>query len=200
MLQRLPSSLLRDAQSALPRASRSRNATAPLRSTRIRTYVPGQSLPASDASSTTTNTPQHPPPLMDSRSSAAQMWETIIGASASSIKEPAKPDSPEKIWKANHDTFMATMTRVNDAYSGKCLSELTGRSIPVLGGNIDQAYKYLESRLNRNRVKAEVRYQERHEKKGIKRNRLKSERWRRRFAHEVRKKIQLVNAIRRTGS
>lgn len=61
---------------------------------------------------------------------------------------------------------------------------------------------------------------ERHEKKGYKRRRLESERWRRRFAHEVcsdpflrarydcegfvfvqvRKKVQIVNEIRARGA
>lgn len=70
--------------------------------------------------------------------------------------------------------------------------------------------------MNNNVVK-ELRMAERHEKKGDKRRRLRSERWRRRFAHEVslvlllvrlcyerclqvRKKVQLVNEIRARGS
>jgi small subunit ribosomal protein MRP21 len=39
--------------------------------------------------------------------------------------------------------------------------------------------------MKQNNVFREVRMQERHEKKGYKRRRLASERWRRRFAHEV---------------
>jgi Ribosomal protein S21 len=40
--------------------------------------------------------------------------------------------------------------------------------------------------LARNRVRYELRLAERHEKKGVKRRRLESERWRIRFADEVR--------------
>lgn len=48
------------------------------------------------------------------------------------------------------------------------------------------AYLRLNQILSRNKVKAQLRRAERHEKKGEKRRRLSSERWRRQFAHEVR--------------
>lgn len=56
----------------------------------------------------------------------------------------------------------------------------------VINGNVADAYRRLDSILARNRVKYELRLAERHEKKGAKRRRLKSERWRIRFADEVR--------------
>lgn len=56
----------------------------------------------------------------------------------------------------------------------------------MIDGNVNQAYRYLNSRLNQNNVRTELRRQVRHEKKGVKRRRLTSERWRRRFAEEVR--------------
>lgn len=96
---------------------------------------------------------------------------------------------------------------------------LLGRRVPVNNGRIADAVRRLDTIIARNRVKAELRRGERHEKPGVKRRRLKSERWRRVFAHEVclcfvlnatliyslpslqvRKNVQLVNKIRRRGA
>jgi len=84
-------------------------------------------------------------------------------------------------------------------------------------GDLGEAFRRLQTRLRRNRVVQEVSRQRRHEKKGVKRRRLSSERWRRVFANEVficwplflrtalmlaqvRKKVQLVSTIRRRGA
>lgn len=61
----------------------------------------------------------------------------------------------------------------------------TGRSIKVTDGNVAEAYKKLETILGRNKVRAQLRLAERHEKKGAKRRRLSSERWRKQFSHEA---------------
>jgi ribosomal protein S21 len=60
-----------------------------------------------------------------------------------------------------------------------------GRSVEVKNGNVAEALNTLQYTLQRNRVAMELRLTARHEKKGYKRRRLSSERWRRRFAHEV---------------
>ena len=60
-----------------------------------------------------------------------------------------------------------------------------GRSVEVRNGNVGEALAQLQTILQRNRVQAEIRATSRHEKKGEKRRRLRSQRWRRRFAHEV---------------
>ncbi|KAJ8594336.1 hypothetical protein M405DRAFT_729973 [Rhizopogon salebrosus TDB-379] len=75
-----------------------------------------------------------------------------------------------------------------------------GRRVIVHGGDLGEALRRLQTRLRRNRVSQEVSRQKRHEKKGVKRRRLSSERWRRVFANEVRKKVQLVSTIRRRGT
>jgi ribosomal protein S21 len=101
-------------------------------------------------------------------------------------------------------------------YPDACLLCI-GRSVPrPHGDTVANAYRKLSSIISRNNVRKELRMAERHEKKGPKRRRLSSERWRRRFAHEVccsllhrvapcsfcpqvRKKVQLVQAIRTRG-
>lgn len=52
--------------------------------------------------------------------------------------------------------------------------------------SVATALRKLDTILARNRVKYELRLTERHEKKGVKRRRLQSERWRKHFANEVR--------------
>lgn len=52
--------------------------------------------------------------------------------------------------------------------------------------HLNQALARLRSIIRNNNVPREAKLQTRHEKKGYKRRRIESERWRRRFAHEVR--------------
>ncbi|EIW85207.1 hypothetical protein CONPUDRAFT_49419, partial [Coniophora puteana RWD-64-598 SS2] len=75
-----------------------------------------------------------------------------------------------------------------------------GRRVTVPRGDLGLAFNRLNQRLRRNRVWYELRRTARHEKKGYKRRRLESERWRKQFAHEVRKKVKLVDTIRRRGA
>lgn len=56
----------------------------------------------------------------------------------------------------------------------------------VRDGAVAEAYNRLMRRLRGNNMWREIRSQSRHEKKGVKRRRLRSVRWRRRFAAEVR--------------
>ncbi|KAH7916063.1 hypothetical protein BJ138DRAFT_1109197 [Hygrophoropsis aurantiaca] len=62
----------------------------------------------------------------------------------------------------------------------------TGRRVYVMNGDVGEAFARLKSRLRRNKVTYALKMQERHEKKGVKRRRLSSERWRKQFANEVR--------------
>lgn len=62
----------------------------------------------------------------------------------------------------------------------------TGRSAWVSQGDVASAFARLNRIIMTNRVVPELRQHARHERAGAKRNRLASERWRRRFAHEVR--------------
>jgi len=75
-----------------------------------------------------------------------------------------------------------------------------GRSAYVRNGDVAAALGKMKRIVMSNRVAAELRQYSRHERAGAKRNRLTSERWRRRFAHEVRMKVKLVNQIRARGA
>ncbi|KAI0928798.1 hypothetical protein AcW2_004687 [Taiwanofungus camphoratus] len=118
----------------------------------------------------------------------------------------------EEIWKYREDLIVQSLPKPTDAYSGwsnlilnarQGLHDSTlpaGRSIDVYNKDVAAAFAKLRRIIIQNGVVKELRLAERHEKKGDKRRRLKSERWRRRFAYEVRKKVQLVNEIRARGS
>ncbi|KAJ7632593.1 hypothetical protein FB45DRAFT_912877 [Roridomyces roridus] len=106
------------------------------------------------------------------------------------------PDArtPAEIWRENskHNVAMLQRTRVADAYQG--------RQVQVRPGNFTGALKELETILAHNRVKQTLWSSQRHEKRGVKRRRIKSEQWRKHFAHQVRKNVQLVHKIRRRGA
>ena len=74
---------------------------------------------------------------------------------------------------------------------------VTGRSIAVrrdlTGTSVASAYAVLASRVWKNKVRKDYMANMRHEKKGVKRRRLESERWRRRFADHVRFALQHVS-------
>jgi len=76
----------------------------------------------------------------------------------------------------------------------------SGRSVEVNEGDVGQAFRKLDAIMGKNNVWAELRKTARHERKGEKRRRLQSERWRRRFKEEVRKRVQMVLEIRRRGA
>lgn len=63
-----------------------------------------------------------------------------------------------------------------------------------------RAYAQLAVLLRRNNVRQELRLQQRYEKPNEERRRKKSERHRRRFADMVRRKVQLVMAIKARGA
>ncbi|KIY64922.1 hypothetical protein CYLTODRAFT_401191 [Cylindrobasidium torrendii FP15055 ss-10] len=75
----------------------------------------------------------------------------------------------------------------------------TGRRVQVHGGNLLKAFRDLGTIIRENNIREEMSAVARYEKPGKKRRRLKSETWRRVFAHEVRRCVQLVAKIQRRG-
>lgn len=77
----------------------------------------------------------------------------------------------------------------------------SGRSIRVTPqADPARAYAQLAVLLRRNNIRQELRLQQRYEKPNEERRRKKSERHRRRFADMVRRKVQLVMAIKARGA
>ncbi|EDR14824.1 uncharacterized protein LACBIDRAFT_292250 [Laccaria bicolor S238N-H82] len=102
--------------------------------------------------------------------------------------------SAEEIW-LSRSTLALT-----EAKNHPPANAYSGRSVKINGGKLAEGYRVLDTILGRNKVRVQLRRAERHEKKGVKRRRLSSERWRKRFAHEVRKKVELVIKIRNRGA
>ncbi|KAG6832396.1 hypothetical protein H0H92_002664 [Tricholoma furcatifolium] len=96
---------------------------------------------------------------------------------------------PSDKWAAHSDTAKLQLKDSPPAHT------YAGRSVKVKAGNFADAYARLQGILQRNRVQAELRRTERHEKKGVKRRRLSSERWRKQFAHEVPLTLDLIMHI-----
>ncbi|KAJ3540919.1 hypothetical protein NMY22_g4103 [Coprinellus aureogranulatus] len=121
--------------------------------------------------------------------------------------------SMDKRWKEQSQNALLEAERQPPAHA------YTGRSVHVSSGKVADAIRTLDNILNRNKVRYYLRQQQRHEKRGEKLRRLRSERWRKQFANEVchllpssplpiitpgstqvRKKVQLVTKIRNRGA
>ncbi|KAI0336429.1 hypothetical protein GY45DRAFT_1238766 [Cubamyces sp. BRFM 1775] len=120
------------------------------------------------------------------------IWQHLRSVAQTAIEQTGKVQTPEDVWRSREKNEIPHLPRPNDAYSG--------RSVPVTNNQVSIALTKLKGILTINAVRQTSVQDERHEKKGEKRNRLRSLRWRRRFAHEVRKKVQLVNEIRARGA
>lgn len=125
------------------------------------------------------------------------LWSKLLEtASTTTSRTKLGVQTPEEAWLAQHKKTISSLTPPNNTY--------TGRSIPVRKDlsdtSVARAHALLEGRIRRNKVRRDYMANMRHEKKGVKRRRLESERWRRRFADHVRQKVQLVQEIRRRGA
>ncbi|KAF9564658.1 hypothetical protein CPC08DRAFT_734350 [Agrocybe pediades] len=103
------------------------------------------------------------------------------------------PKTIEERWKES------SKRALEDARNSPPANPYSGRTVEV-GKNLSATFRKLDAILARNQVRKQLRLTERHEKKGVKRRRLSSERWRKRFADEVRKKVQLVIKIKERGA
>jgi len=142
------------------------------------------------------------PPIFRAYSWSSQSqranWSHLndVYSRAVDVKPKGLPSSPDERWAVQSRFRMASLKPPKGPYAGmtfppppsnlKAFSYINpGRSIEVKNGNVADALNKLQYTLQRNRVVTELRLTARHEKKGYKRRRLSSQRWRRRFAHEV---------------
>ncbi|KAI0132819.1 hypothetical protein BJ170DRAFT_615491 [Xylariales sp. AK1849] len=76
----------------------------------------------------------------------------------------------------------------------------TGRTINVTrGADVARSFKILNMQCAMNRVRQDFQYQRYHERAGLKRKRLKSERWQRRFKKGFKATCKRVDELRRQG-
>jgi small subunit ribosomal protein MRP21 len=79
-------------------------------------------------------------------------------------------------------------------------SPTLGKTVQVRnGGDVGRAFREVEQLCGRNRVRQDFNKQRFHERAGLKRKRLHSERWRRRFKEAFRGTVKMVNKMRKQG-
>lgn len=80
------------------------------------------------------------------------------------------------------------------------LSPSTGKTVNI-GGNVDVArgLRLLEMSCSRNKVRRDANRQRFHERTGLKKKRLRSERWRRRFMEGFKATVGRVKQLRKQG-
>jgi len=129
-------------------------------------------------------------------------WTGIVATAAKAVmqeQENKERDLPARRWAERSQMFFELAKQrnlmPNTPYSGRTESVAAEKQT-----SLATAWTRINRTMRMNNVKYELRMQEHFEKPGEKRRRLRSERWRRRFAEEVRRKIQLANAIRRRGA
>ncbi|KAH6918605.1 hypothetical protein BKA70DRAFT_1554640 [Coprinopsis sp. MPI-PUGE-AT-0042] len=120
--------------------------------------------------------------------------QTMTIMNAQIDKQRLALQTVEQMWAKQSAAALAAAARQPPA------GPYSGRSVPVRRGNVAQSIRLLDTILQKNRVRQMLRQQQRHEKRGEKLRRLRSERWRKRFANEVREKVQLVTKIRNRGA
>lgn len=122
----------------------------------------------------------------------ARSWDNTMGQAIGM----GDNRTPAEKWRDNSLNTVPQLQRHQpaDPYHGwsasialnASLNLFSGRSVKVKGGNFGEALRELDKILAHNRVKATLRLTERHEKKGVKRRRIKSQQWRKHFANQVR--------------
>jgi hypothetical protein len=96
------------------------------------------------------------------------------------------------------DTFESAATREEPLQ----LPKNVGRLVEVdeaRGIDVARAYKSMETRLIKNQVRLHVRLQRFHERPGLKRKRLKRERWAKRFKANFTGVVQMVQKMKKQG-
>ena len=95
---------------------------------------------------------------------------------------------------------LAVRSHANMAESELRIDPYMGRSVPVKPGyTLAAAIRRLDQKLQANRIRADMFKQRFHERPGLKRKRLKSERWRKRFKEGFVAMVQQVKEMRDKG-
>ncbi|KAK5138114.1 hypothetical protein LTR08_004809 [Meristemomyces frigidus] len=126
------------------------------------------------------------------------------GAQSSGYRDVASMLDPASSFRSRNSSTGNLPIPAAPVYQEKLLpiklNASVGRRIEVQG-NIDsaRAFRQLEMRCARNSVRRDFGRQRFHERPGLKRKRLKGERWRRRFREGFRGVVALVGKMRRQG-
>ncbi|GAB7364830.1 hypothetical protein MBLNU230_g5624t1 [Neophaeotheca triangularis] len=114
----------------------------------------------------------------------------------SSLLNPLNnPTQPAKARGSNQPPSVSEVPSIK-------LNASVGRTVTVdssKGMDVGKAFRSLDMAINRNQVRKHERLQRFHERPGLKRKRLKSERWRRRFKAGFKKIVKRVQDMKAQG-
>lgn len=82
------------------------------------------------------------------------------------------------------------------------LTPSLGRTVRIdnnKGMDVGRAFRQLDIAVSRNKVRADFAKQRFHERPGLRRKRLKSERWRKKFKEGFRGMVKMVSAMKKKG-
>jgi len=119
------------------------------------------------------------------------------GIDLSRMKNPASQNRPESA--ADMMSAITTMLPKPEKIPIR-LSPSTGRSISIQG-NVDVArgFRLMERTCAQNNIKKDAMYQRFHERRGMKKKRLRRVRWRARFMEGFRATVSRVKKLRKQG-
>ncbi|SNX86205.1 related to MRP21 - mitochondrial ribosomal protein of the small subunit [Melanopsichium pennsylvanicum] len=179
----------------------------------LRTTLPGPSIPSISLlcrsfASTSIAVADKPSSSSKSAASSAASTYTAILDSLTDSYEKTRSSSTSRLSRPSdgrrgyvEDLEAEWASRAVYGESSWPATPFSGRSIRVTPqADPQRAYGQLSVLLRRNNVRQELRLQQRYEKPNEERRRKKSERHRRRFADMVRRKVQLVMAIKARGA
>jgi hypothetical protein len=124
---------------------------------------------------------------------------SLGGIDISRMQDPLKGNDPESA-----ADLMSAINRVVALPKRERipirLSPSTGKTVKV-DGHIDvaRAFRMMEQTCGRNKVRREFNYQRFHERRGLKKKRLRAERWRKRFMEGFKATVGRVKKLRRQG-
>ncbi|MCJ1370628.1 hypothetical protein MMC20_001841 [Loxospora ochrophaea] len=124
------------------------------------------------------------------------------GSVASSMVFPQTPSSSPTKETTAPQTSTGQSPLSPERRSTIRLDAFVGRSVEVKRGegrDLGRALRFLDIKLAANKVKTDFYRQRFHERPGLKRKRLKSERWRKRFKEGFRATVAKVQKMRRQG-
>jgi len=142
------------------------------------------------------------------RTSEAELRANREGSIAGSMKFPGKPsssatssfDDPSRAVISNlHAINEASITLVPRATRTVKSRPSIGRTVEVGPQGVARALQILGRECRDNNVRSDQIRDRFHERKGMKRKRLRRERWRRRFGEGFRATVRLVTEMRRKG-
>lgn len=148
--------------------------------------------------------------LMNKGSSATDLLASLNAARSArnshefNINRMAEPTMP-MIPKFEHADIMTDLRKnissaPPPARTPMRLTPSTGRTVYVTPQiDVGRSFKLMEQLVGRNKIKSTFNYQRFHERPGLKRKRLKSSRWRKRFMVGFRAAVNRVKQLKKQG-